>query len=867
MAVLLPARVAGQVSGAGGGGGLGAAGLSGDVERVGFDQTFRPAAWTPLVVRLRAEAGRGGTYQLRVEQDDLDRDVVAFVRTVSLTGGAGEQRFLTYFQPQGVRTMWGLGLPDRTQNSRLDQLQGALRVWLCDEQGRKLMRLPVRSMVGSVEGSGAVRGTRLVLFVRGPESVVMRGELAEPASVVGLTEDVAIVEVTPAALPASSAGYAGVDAVVWGAGPPPDRAVAGEAARWRALREYVVGGGRLVVLQAAVWQLTAAWGDWLPVRFDAAGGEPVRRRPELDVLRRLAGDPAVGGDGAVPGGGVLGGVVASQAWTGWAALTGPHVYGVTTALPGAVVEAWWTDEAGKRSPWLARHGVGSGVVSYVAQDLASPLLSGRAGADAEAAAGGEGVSGANRGPPGWSQVWMKVLDYREWPVATAGGPTEVTRMYAPARTVFDLGAAVVRQMELTSRAGALVGVAAVFFVVYGLLAGPGLWWVLRRRGLGSWQWPCFAAVALGATLLTLVVVQVSRMGGPELRHLTVVRAATGEVARLETRVGLFVPEDGEVRVAWPAGSPNHFAAVTGYAIHPEHASASEEFLSPGRYVVEVRDVAGAEEVGVSVPFRSTLKRLEGVWHGEWEGRLVGTVAVAPPGNTLLTGPLINGTGQTLRNVYLVYRTQRPPNAGQDVWVYVPEWSAGEQWRMEELTDLRRMPRWGVDGEQPERWSAQALAGGGRISGWGLMGTPGREFEVERWLRGDLLARQLVTRRADFDDSAREVPRVWPLLSLFDRVPVMRNVAATVETRSELLRLNARFLDVSSAVSAGRLVVLAEARGVPMPVPLKVDGRPVGGVGTVLYQFVLPLDRARELEGLDDGAEPGGGTPGQDGDGG
>jgi hypothetical protein len=38
-----------------------------------------------------------------------------------------------------------------------------------------------------------------------------------------------------------------------------------------------------------------------------------------------------------------------------------------------------------------------------------------------------------------------------------------------------------------------------------------------------------------------------------------------------------------------------------------------------------------------------------------------------------------------------------------------------------------------------------------------------------------------------------------------------------------------------------LVVLAEATG-PLPFPLEVEGNPVGGEGTILYQAVIPLEQ-------------------------
>jgi hypothetical protein len=54
----------------------------------------------------------------------------------------------------------------------------------------------------------------------------------------------------------------------------------------------------------------------------------------------------------------------------------------------------------------------------------------------------------------------------------------------------------------------------------------------------------------------------------------------------------------------------------------------------------------------------------------------------------------------------------------------------------------------------------------------------------------------------------------------------------------------RRLDVSPALGAGRLIVLAESDGDgPMPIPMSVDGDSVAGEGMTYYQFVLPLDRS------------------------
>ena len=85
---------------------------------------------------------------------------------------------------------------------------------------------------------------------------------------------------------------------------------------------------------------------------------------------------------------------------------------------------------------------------------------------------------------------------------------------------------------------------------------------------------------------------------------------------------------------------------------------------------------------------------------------------------------------------------------------------------------------------------------------------------------------------------------FPLLSLFDRVPAFAKKteegSPQGEGRINLLRQGKRQWDVSQAIAAGRLVVLAQSEG-GIPIPLKVEGREVESEGTTFYQFILPLD--------------------------
>jgi hypothetical protein len=99
-----------------------------------------------------------------------------------------------------------------------------------------------------------------------------------------------------------------------------------------------------------------------------------------------------------------------------------------------------------------------------------------------------------------------------------------------------------------------------------------------------------------------------------------------------------------------------------------------------------------------------------------------------------------------------------------------------------------------------------------------------------------------------------VPRSVPILSFFDRLRPVRKTDRLAPDRYELLRRGARHMDISPALAAGSLVVLAEARDNALPFPMRVEGSLVSGQGTVFYQFVLPLDES-QLSPLPDELQP------------
>ena len=99
--------------------------------------------------------------------------------------------------------------------------------------------------------------------------------------------------------------------------------------------------------------------------------------------------------------------------------------------------------------------------------------------------------------------------------------------------------------------------------------------------------------------------------------------------------------------------------------------------------------------------------------------------------------------------------------------------------------------------------------------------------------------------------ATDLEKSMVMMSIFDRLRETRNDSSNPDHKEEhieMLRRGGRYLNMSNAIAAGKIVVLAtsdEEAKVPLPFPLTVDGEKVPGSGIVFYQFALPLERIEQ----------------------
>ncbi len=426
----------------------------GEVESIGFNNAYRPDSWTPMVVRLRPETNDPGTYQIQVWQYDIDGDRPVYTRQITLNGAdqAREQRFWMYFLPQPINK----GLPDPTNGGTLKDLQHDLEVFLCSAKGVKITQLPITSTLQNIDPyrdySQLPRGAKLILCISDGNS---QPAFRDYQAAVGISEEVAVVNLTPRDLPEDPIGYEAVDSIVWLNSDPADLDKGG-AHKLQALQDYVKFGGQLVICQPTTdWQKSLGFGDLLPVTVQG-----VASKDNLEPLRGMA-KPQVAD-------------IFRPRVDAWDRPSGPFQFARATAKPGAVVQSWidWKNDGSysDATPYLVRGSYGLGQVTWVAQDLGDPAIAGKA-------------------TTGWPYIWDKVFG---WKNETYVLPANISRddpdvrlradQYRPGGPV-DIGWQLTQGLNSSSRAAWLIFIAVAFFIVYWVVAGPGgyLYLLAKKR--------------------------------------------------------------------------------------------------------------------------------------------------------------------------------------------------------------------------------------------------------------------------------------------------------------------------------------------------------------------------------------------------
>ncbi|MEM8874834.1 MAG: hypothetical protein AAGD32_11325 [Planctomycetota bacterium] len=762
----------------------------GQIESIGINNFYRPGDWVPMRVRIDSQSLDPGTYTVRIEQRDLDGQKVFWTRAVPITGG-GQERFEVYFMPDPL---------DGGLSSNPAELRRQLRVTLADDDGREVGLLQLPTPPRSSEAIfNSARDIRLVIAVS--PKPVPTGDYGD-RGLRGISEDVAFLAARPADLPQSVLGYDMADAVLWG-----DYSVDElDPVQKRALDEFVARGGHLVIMQRpAEPQTVLQWGALLPVNLTGTTQVDLPGLLSPGDTRGWAVEPTVRNQ-----------ETREAIDKVWPRIRGTATLGTATPKDGAIVETRW-----EGMPFVVRKTYGTGAVTWLGIDVvANPTL-----------------SPISRG---WAGIWSNVFGWNDDPTFIDDlNPDDDTRQAFQSAGPRDFGTALLDGMKQSGKSAALVGIAILFFVGYWLVAGPGVYLYLATKKRASLSWFAFGAAALAATVLTLGIVSLVLRGDPQVAHQTLLRGGfdprlgtNDGMAVAYSNVGLYIPSDGDQTIALEGFDETNLSTVTPYIGHPRHYEQSRS--SSGSYEINVRT---AGEVGVGaedIPFRSTLKKLETVWRGNLGPassenalpRIEGAPKLAATG-TRISGKLLNVTGQNLESVWIAYRQPMSGGAWWDQLLFIPTWENGTE------IDLAVAAR-GTENNPTRNIVANNARPFANQQVIGRLDAPGFWPLKMPFLRGINIAGG---GQVDELDAGALV-----MLSFFDRFPVVRNEQNNSRSRIDPRRLNARHYDVSNALLSGSLVVVGMAEDAPMPVPLTVNEDEATGDGTVVYQFVLPLER-------------------------
>jgi hypothetical protein len=782
--------------------------ITGEVESMGFNSTYRPDCFTPMIVRIKPQPGMGGLYVIQVKQKDADGDDVLFERTISVTGddSSHDQRFATYFLPTPINQ----GLPDPMTGATLRDLQKELKVFLCTTSGKEIATLPITSTITNVdpprELMSSRRGTHMIVAVCGNGSSPSWSEFQDAGNLLGVMEDTTFVQIGPRDLPEDPVAYDAVDAIVWMNVDPAELKRGGDE-KFRALQTYVRHGGSLVLCQSPQWQQYLEFGDLLPVELQGidskkelqplrtlarSAGPQQKRNPKTNTWEKIA-DP-------------------------WETLTGPFTMARAQAKPNTVIDEWinWNDKGDDRTPYIVRQGYGLGAVTWVAQDLGDPAITSRAKA-------------------GWVYVWDKVFDWKEQnrdrPLIVDKYTIEDDKR--PWRSdgghVVDMGPGVIEGITQSGTVSSLVALAVAFFIVYWVIAGPGLFAYLHNKRRQNLNWFGFVLSAMIATAVTVLIVKLVVRGPPVLKHNSVVEQAAGEAAHVRSNFSLYIKQDGNQKIELKDSAPGAVTTLTSIAKHPDYITGSIDSTSAIEYDVPVRDVDTPDPPAITVPYRSTMKQFTANWYGDAGGKIEGSAKLVDPPK-MIDGVLSNGTGKKLEDVYIAFKYPGQGVGGGDYILWLKSWDAGVS------VDLARAFYMNDKGDRTSLPNHDRGLIPGTDKTDRLAGPLNLAWQEEVW--NPFLRHQA---GAFSGEPIRDLNQSFVVLSLFDRLQPIENQTTDTEDRVDLLRRGARHLDRSAALSAGSLVILARSYG-PIPVPLEVEGDKMTGDGPVYYQFVLPLQR-------------------------
>ncbi len=578
----------------------------------------RPGAWMPVVVDITLEGEPSFDGALRAVQRDGDGDqIVDTVEVHLLASAGGTQRYWLY-------TLAGDATLGARDDFGIEVLNADGEVVEVVSAGELKRRIVPEEPPMIVQDNSSTN-TAIVLAI----SVASGGRALDLGTdSAGFDRQFKVGHIAPATIPNLWIGLEAVDYVVWDEADPADMS----AKQLAAVMEWVRQGGTLLMAASNTAGAVAGHAELaaaLPVEI----GEVVRMTNPGDLIARHLFD-----NENAP------------------AFTGAMSVARCTARPGAFV--YYRDDALK-TDLISRARLGRGHVIFSAASLVdlftkfSPRVVEVEDPDDRRKRRERTTVTDDSVRDFYRRIfWQKFYDDpNDQPNTSNHFVLEHVR----------------GPVQFPEDAGLYLLITIMFMGVYWCIATLGSWAFLQRRGWQRHNWTAFTCVAIVAAFLSLSTVQAVQGFGITVRQVSVVDADVGErfghgtaffgmKTASHVDMDVWLPAD-PVADRQPAATNCYLRPVLGDA-SDETAPQKSQYTDPGSYQLRP---ANAELAGV--PFRATMKALEGRWEGPLGGRVTGRVeftrgAVGTRDIRFTSGSFItNELGVDLKKCYLLCTTR------------------------------------------------------------------------------------------------------------------------------------------------------------------------------------------------------------------
>lgn len=611
-------------------GGTGEIGLV--VTNIGLGNRPRPGDWTGIHIRVSERGDRQREIIVQASLPDADGDIAQYQTVLTTNPGIDQPVWVYARLPYGILSRNTVhieayeALEDPNAASAIDSIGFV--------PGKLLGQVdaPVNPNIRTDEGLIAVVGTKpggINGYTQGAGGLTVGNPLGH--------EVTQIVQLSPDDLPDRWMGLASFSDLVWN-GPAPGEL---RIEQVRALREWVVRGGHLVIGMPSIGQ------DWfglsnqeLADMLPKATIDRVENVP-IESLRPLLTDDRAK-DHPLPDAGITLNVLSAMADAG------PEQ-----------AEAILNDDQG-RTLVMGRL-LGTGQVTLIGLPLDNPVL-------------------LRAGLPETDVFWHRVLGRRGF-VASATEMKTLTQsnVYFNPKSrdneQFDIDIPSMIAKSGRSLVGVTLGM--VVFAAYWIIAGPGGFALLRRRQLDRFAWMVFVGVSLLFTAMAWSGATILRPRRVEVSHLSYLDHVYGQrVQRVHSWASVLLPVYGNATIGLasddtPVGQGQLLQAVSPWESFRKSTQQSS-FPDARPYAINSR-----KPDAITCPARATVKQVQLDWAGgmKWESiRPVTTdnedpmrairLATDTRAGYALEGKLIHQLPGTLEDVQIiVFRGQIPVQLG------------------------------------------------------------------------------------------------------------------------------------------------------------------------------------------------------------